>query len=373
MNHRNRTCSLWMVFAILAAHFLDRGYGWVPWTFMAVHCLVYPHAVFLRARHAGDQLLAEIQNLLLDSFCFGIWAAVMGFPLWITFMLAICCSVNMAAFRAAKGVLQSLVAMATGAVLVFALGRGERFVPGTSLLVSVMCMGCMSIYLILFAHSAHIRTVVLHEMRIRLRQRQGALQRQIEAIQHEQVHLTEQANRDPLTGLYNRRYLDDSLQRELDRCAREGSALSLLLIDLDHFKRINDRHGHTTGDEVLRRISALLRQNRRSSDICCRYGGEEFLLVLPQLNLETAIELAERCRCLVAEQRWLADGQPFDVTLSIGVACSTDARTAPATLIDLADRALYRAKAEGRNRVSVSPTRPANRDTEALIANLFVA
>jgi diguanylate cyclase (GGDEF)-like protein len=160
--------------------------------------------------------------------------------------------------------------------------------------------------------------------------------------------------------LYNRRYLDDSLQRELDRCARDGQPLSLLLIDLDHFKQINDRHGHGAGDEVLRQISALLLRQMRSSDICCRYGGEEFLLVLPGVDEHAAIERAELCRRQVAGPQSAGKpgeaGLPFAVTLSIGVASSPDARQLPAKLIERADRALYRAKAEGRNRVCVAGT-----------------
>ena len=97
----------------------------------------------------------------------------------------------------------------------------------------------------------------------------------------------------------------------------------------------------------------------RPSDICCRYGGEEFLLVLPGMGLQTAVGRAQALRQQVAERRWLADGQPIGVTLSVGVACAHDAHMAPAALIDLADRALYQAKAEGRNRVCVAGDSPA--------------
>jgi diguanylate cyclase (GGDEF)-like protein len=149
--------------------------------------------------------------------------------------------------------------------------------------------------------------------------------------------------------LYNRRYLRDSMQREFDRCARDGAPLSLLLIDLDHFKLVNDQHGHSVGDEVLRQVAVLLGQETRSSDICCRYGGEEFLLVLPYVDAQAALQRAEDCRSRIAAHHWLADGQAFAVTLSVGVACATDAHMAPDMLIKLADQALYRAKAEGRN------------------------
>ena len=357
MNYRNRSVS-WLIFvAVLSVHFLERGHGPWAWWLMVLQFLVYPHVVYLRARHARDSLTAEIHNLLLDNFCFGLWAAALGFPLWIVFTLVICGCINMTAFRALKGVLQALAAAAAGATLMVALD-GWRFTPETSLRVSLMSMLCLSAYLVLFARDAHTRTVALSATRARLRQSEAALQSQLQAIQSLQDQLTEQANRDPLTGLYNRRYLTTALQREIDACAREGATLALLLIDLDLFKQINDRHGHAAGDDVLCQISALLLQSMRPSDICCRYGGEEFLLVLPGMGLQTAVERAQALRQQVAERRWLAEGQPIGVTLSVGVACAHNARVAPAALIDMADRALYQAKAEGRNRVCVAGDAP---------------
>jgi diguanylate cyclase (GGDEF)-like protein len=369
MNYRNR-CVSWLIFvAVLSVHFLERGHGPWAWWLMVLQFLVYPHVVYLRARHARDSLTAEIHNLLLDNFCFGLWAAALGFPLWIVFTLVICGCINMTAFRALKGVLQALAAAAAGATLMVALD-GWRFTPETSLRVSLMSMLCLSAYLVLFARDAHTRTVALSATRARLRQSEAALQSQLQAIQSLQDQLTEQANRDPLTGLYNRRYLTTALQREIDACAREGATLALLLIDLDLFKQINDRHGHAAGDDVLCQISALLLQSMRPSDICCRYGGEEFLLVLPGMGLQTAVERAQALRQQVAERRWLADGQPIGVTLSVGVACAHNARVAPAALIDLADRALYQAKAEGRNRVCMAgdaPTQAPQADGMAML------
>ncbi|MBU4425077.1 MAG: diguanylate cyclase [Gammaproteobacteria bacterium] len=353
MNHRNRSVS-WLIFVVvLSVHFLEHGYGPWAWGLMVLQFLVYPHAVYLRARHARDPLAAEIQNLLLDNFCFGLWSAALGFPLWICYALVICGCINMTAFRALKGMLQALACAAAGAVLVVAVD-GWRFTPDTSLRVSALSILCLSSYLVLFARDANSRTVALTTTRARLRQSETALQSQLQAVQSLQTQLTEQAHRDPLTGLYNRRYLNTALKRELDDCVGEGATLALLLIDLDLFKQINDRHGHAAGDDVLRQIAVLLLQSMRPSDICCRYGGEEFLLVLPGMGLQTAMDRAQALRQQVAERRWLADGQPIGVTLSVGVACADNAAISPAALIDLADRALYQAKAEGRNRVCVA-------------------
>ena len=354
MNHRNRSASwLWAV-AIFAVYFQEHGQGLVMWVAMGLQFLVYPHVVFWRARLAADPLRAEIQNMLLDTFCFGVWAALLGFPLWISGLLVICGCMNMAAFRGGVGVGQALVATAAGAVLVALLGAAAPFAPDTSLTVSLMCLGALGAYLGLFARSTYRRTVVLNDTRVKLRQSEQALQGQLDAVQSLQAQLTEQGNRDPLTGLYNRRYLNDSLQREFDRCARDGSPVSLLLIDLDHFKQINDQHGHAMGDAVLCRVSTLLAQHTRTSDLCCRYGGEEFLLFLPDMGLDAVCERAERWRELMAAQRWEIEGQSVGVTLSIGVACAPQAEMTPAALIALADQALYRAKSEGRNRVCVA-------------------
>ncbi|HQS63693.1 MAG TPA: MASE2 domain-containing protein, partial [Acidovorax defluvii] len=200
MNYRNRSVS-WLIFvAVLSVHFLERGHGPWAWWLMVLQFLVYPHVVYLRARHARDSLTAEIHNLLLDNFCFGLWAAALGFPLWIVFTLVICGCINMTAFRALKGVLQALAAAAAGATLMVALD-GWRFTPETSLRVSLMSMLCLSAYLVLFARDAHTRTVALSATRARLRQSEAALQSQLQAIQSLQDQLTEQANRDPLTGL----------------------------------------------------------------------------------------------------------------------------------------------------------------------------
>ncbi len=160
------------------------------------------------------------------------------------------------------------------------------------------------------------------------------------------------ANTDGLTGLYNHRYLHERLRQEIERANRYGRQLSLVMVDLDHFKAYNDTHGHPRGDEVLIAIAHTLRQISRSSDVVARYGGEEFTMILPETPLDEARVLAERARRHV-ESLELAGRDAFTtarVTLSAGIAalcrgCSQE------SLIDAADAALYRAKHEGRNRV----------------------
>jgi diguanylate cyclase (GGDEF)-like protein len=167
--------------------------------------------------------------------------------------------------------------------------------------------------------------------------------------------LREHSVRDSLTGLFNRRYLEETLERELRRAARKGQPLAVVMLDVDHFKRVNDTFGHDAGDAVLRSLAATLRAAVRGSDIICRYGGEEFIAMLPEAGLETALQRAEALRAAVARTE-VSDGRQKigPVTLSLGVAAYPEHGETPAALIARADEALYAAKREGRNRVVVA-------------------
>jgi diguanylate cyclase (GGDEF)-like protein/PAS domain S-box-containing protein len=168
-----------------------------------------------------------------------------------------------------------------------------------------------------------------------------------------QAQLREQVMRDPLTGMYNRRYLDDALPGEIARAVREFTPLSIMMIDIDHFKRVNDTHGHQTGDKVLKMLADILRNEARRSDVACRYGGEEFVLLLPKMNLESARVRAERWRQMFAQTDVLAEKGIFRCTLSVGIAVFPDHGSSTEDLLRNADRALYLAKALGRDRVVV--------------------
>ncbi|MDF2371713.1 MAG: PleD family two-component system response regulator [Rhizobiaceae bacterium] len=157
---------------------------------------------------------------------------------------------------------------------------------------------------------------------------------------------------DPLTGLYNRRYLNSHMQLLIERSVARSRPLSVLAIDLDRFKLVNDTHGHDAGDRVLREFSQRMRLAIRGIDLACRHGGEEFIIVLPDTDAETAESIAERLRCGIAETPFEIDdnGNSIGVTASIGIATlATDESTAD--LLKRADTALYEAKAQGRNRV----------------------
>lgn len=157
---------------------------------------------------------------------------------------------------------------------------------------------------------------------------------------------------DSLTGLYNRRYLDSHMQLLIERSVTRSRPLSVLAIDLDRFKLVNDAYGHDAGDRVLREFSQRMRLAIRGIDLACRHGGEEFIIVLPDTDAETAESIAERLRCGIAETPFEIDdnGNSIGVTASIGIA-TLAADESTAGLLKRADTALYEAKAQGRNRV----------------------
>jgi len=164
--------------------------------------------------------------------------------------------------------------------------------------------------------------------------------------------LHEQSVRDPLTGLYNRRFLEEFLLRELARADRKKHSLSIITLDIDHFKRINDSLGHGAGDIVLRRIGLLLQGFVRQSDIACRVGGEEFSVLLPEASMQIAEQRAENIRKAVQELRLKYEDHDLSgITISLGVAAYPDHGTTPDSLIRAADEALYDAKFRGRDRV----------------------
>lgn len=164
--------------------------------------------------------------------------------------------------------------------------------------------------------------------------------------------LRQQSLRDPLTGLFNRRYFEESLRRELLRCERRGLPLALLVLDVDNFKAFNDSHGHSAGDAVLAHVGRTMRSLVRGEDLACRYGGEEFTIVMPEADADTAQSRAEAIRRAVTRTSIEHNGRTLGpVTLSIGLAVFPADGVTPEVLFEVADASLYQAKAEGRDRV----------------------
>lgn len=175
---------------------------------------------------------------------------------------------------------------------------------------------------------------------------------QARELRRQQQHIQKLADEDQLTGLYTRREFENRYREEFERTERYGTKLSVVMIDLDHFKEINDTYGHPVGDEVLETMGTLIDEKTRSSDVCGRYGGEEFALVLPETPLKGARITSERLRKVLAEQTFeTEDGEEFTVTCSIGIAEYSPSFDDPEVLLEQADDALYEAKETGRNQV----------------------
>ncbi len=180
---------------------------------------------------------------------------------------------------------------------------------------------------------------------------------------HYQDLLTERAHIDPLTGLPNRGALDDRLEQAWARAMRRGGDLSVLMMDVDHFKKVNDDHGHAVGDEVLQQIAHTLRAQCRTNDLPARYGGEEFAVIVPEEHASAARKLAERVRGEVGELRIESRTGVIRPAVSVGVADSSAAATQE-DLIELSDAALYKAKQTGRNRVVLAPSAAEGESTD---------
>lgn len=190
---------------------------------------------------------------------------------------------------------------------------------------------------------------LLHILSTRVRRNNMAL---VQSHQQQRIHERDALN-DPLTGLHNRRWMERTLSRIVQRCARAREPLALLMIDTDHFKRYNDDYGHLAGDQLLAAIARLITENVRSTDHACRYGGDEFLVVLPQAGHAEALQIATRvCRSISEQTRHPGDGRlEAPASVSVGVA-SLGSGMHVRQLLASADAALYRAKAAGRGGVS---------------------
>jgi len=201
----------------------------------------------------------------------------------------------------------------------------------------------------------------LHRAEAEKRALLQALGQKHEELERFNRTLWEQATRDGLTGLYNYRYFQEALSREIARATRQGKPLSLILLDLDAFKKYNDEHGHQMGDDVLRGIGEILLHRIRKTDVAARYGGEEFVLLLPEVDREHGMQVAEALCATIAGHPFTGrETQPLGtITASFGMAVYPEDGTDLHSLFREADRAMYRAKQAGGNRVHPAPGQPA--------------
>lgn len=348
MNRRNRSVFFALLAGVIGVHLFEHQAPASAWLALALQFALYPQLVYWRALRHAQPREAEVQNMMLDGFCFGLWSAGLGFPLWISFILFAGACVNLTVFMGLRGGLMEAAVMAAGGLLGTLLLGPVTWKPGTSLLVSFLCMAVLTGFLVVFARDGFLRARDQYESR-------AQTLRQLEEIRLLQSRLQDLALRDPLTGLFNRRHLDEALAAALSAAQRSGQPLALLMIDIDHFKQINDTHGHPAGDAMLQALATLLQDQVRPDDLACRVGGEEFVLVLRNTSAEAAQAIAQRLRLGFEGLAVAHGGAMLQATLSCGIACFAQHGRDARALTAAADAALYAAKVAGRNRVVVAP------------------
>jgi diguanylate cyclase (GGDEF)-like protein len=306
------------------------------WALLGLNLFVYPHLMYWRALRSQNSQKAELQNLVVDAAIWGALCAVLGFPLWISYTLFITSAVNNAFSRGLPGLRDALLAYMAGAMTVWLVVEPRWAMPESPWVVGLCIVG-ISTYLFSIARIAHLRTNLLRQTR--------------KALERNASEWQAQANQDPLTGLFNRRYFSDTLGRELARAKRDGLPVCLMVLDIDHFKQINDQYGHDMGDRAIQLIGQLLQQSVRLEDVVSRMGGEEFCVLFPGMTLLTAKARAELLRQRLAEQSIDTPTGPMHITASIGLAEYPRDAADGVGLLNAADQALYAAKRNGRNRV----------------------
>lgn len=304
--------------------------GWV-WAFLLFNGFVWPHVAFQISTRCQFPYQAELRNLIYDSFLGGFWAAAAQFtPLTAVTILSMMAMNNVAA-GGKRLFLCGLLAKAFGVGVAWLL-FGAQFNSDVSLLQIYACLPMLTLYPMAIG-------MVCYQLAINLSEHKRAL--------------SALSRIDSLTGLLNHGSWKDLLHLKFHKCQQQQSHATIALIDIDHFKQINDTHGHIVGDAVLRQLSLELRRNLRENDLAGRYGGDEFCVILPRMPLEQAAQVMERMRETFSNYR-NPQIPELRVSLSIGLAAFQPSFSDAAMWLNAADRALYAAKDTGRNRVNVS-------------------
>ena len=301
---------------------------WV-WAWMLVNAFAWPHLAFQCSLRSANTLRSERRSLLFDSFCGGFWVGAMHFnPLPSVTTLSMM-SMNNVAIGGPRFLFAGWVAQALGlgtALLLFTPG----FIAVTTQAQLYACLPILMLYPLALGWICYRQAVTLARHK-----------RELLAL----------SRTDSLSGLLNHGAWKDHLDLEFQRCRRGPAGAAIALIDIDHFKTINDTYGHVTGDIVLRQLSKVLRQNLRTTDLAGRYGGDEFCVILPDMPLNRATEVMEALRGRFNALAYAQD-PTLRVSLSIGLAPYQPTHADSTSWLNDADQALYDAKSSGRNRVS---------------------
>ena len=309
----------------------ERNAGLAAWLCMAAISFVWPHVAHLLSRRSADPYRAEIRNLLVDSALAVVLVTLMHFNLLPSVLLVTLTMVDKITTGIRGLWSRSLPGMA-GAAVAGAAFNGFQWAPETSMPVILACLPVM----------------VLHTLSVSL-----VSYRLIRRVSRQNQLLDELRRIDALTGLYDRGHWQEQAEATLRRHHATDEPACLVMLDIDHFKQINDQHGHTVGDEVLRALARIVLSNVRATDCAGRYGGDEFAIVLRGMHLDGATAVAHRIREQVQALQ-LHDMPGLQFTTSMGVATADHRHSSLRAWTNAADAELYQAKAAGRNRVSAS-------------------
>ncbi|WP_207949532.1 diguanylate cyclase [Luteimonas aestuarii] len=307
---------------------LENGASTATWLMWALTCLAWPHLALLRARQSASPYRAEVHNLLLDSAIAGLWVGLMQFNLLPSVLLFTLVTVDKISTAIPRLWLWSLPTFAIG-VAIGAVSTGFAFQPHTSTVVLL----------------ASLPMLLIHTIAVSI-----GSNRLVSKVQEKNQLLDRISRIDLLTGMHVRRHWQRLAAQTLQRHHADGEPATLMMLDVDHFKIANDRHGHAVGDEVLRAVAGAIRTHVRDDDNAGRYGGDEFGVVLPATRAGAAKALADD---ILREVRAIVlSGAPqSQVTISIGIAEADRRHATLEQWIETADAALYRAKRAGRDRI----------------------
>ncbi|WP_295532416.1 sensor domain-containing diguanylate cyclase [uncultured Pseudacidovorax sp.] len=346
MNRRNRGIFYVLLFLAVGSHLAVVGASFTAWALLALQFLLYPQFAYFAAVRSEDQRKAEHRNQLLDGFWAGCWMAGLGFPLWISFTMFAGACLHMVVFYGLRGLPMVLGAMGLGAGMVALTGNWSGTHFDTDLRTTALSMVSLTLFFVTYALDGYRRAMYQHASEMKLRA-------QVEEIKALQARLYEQTMCDPLTGLFNRRHLEKALPSAIESAQAEGHELALLIVDIDHFKNVNDRYGHDVGDEVLKSVASIMQTAAQPEELVYRYGGEEFVILLPGCTADAAMRRAEQLRSQFLQTPLVLGEGAIHGTLSCGISVYPTHGANARELLRSADAALYRAKAKGRNRSEI--------------------
>src|SRR5262245_52416548 len=324
--YRPRVVGLALGGVAIAGVLIANAAPWSTWAALFASCIVWPHVALWIGSRSANPFRAELSSLLVDSALGGAWIALMQFNLLPSVVIFVMLSMDKLAVGGVGFLARCTAALVVVCAAVSAL-TGFEVRLHTSMVEIIGSLPLLIAYPVIVG-------LTTYRLARRLRE-----QNQI---------LSEERRTDGLSGLLNRRYWEEAVSGEFQRLRGHGRPLSLLMLDIDHFKSINDRHGHPVGDEVIRSVAAILRSSLREEDVPGRYGGEEFGVLLPDTPAAGAEVIAERIRRRIEGAALTRSG--LRATVSVGIA-ELGAQDVDYTVgISHADRALYAAKERGRNR-----------------------